>query len=314
MNTPPSLSIRAVAKRTGLSPFVIRSWEKRYHLAEPARSSGGHRLYSEAEVERLSLLARAVRSGLSIGTIVHIPDEELKAMLSKSEQASISEKGLSLPAEQERPIEVHAASVFFKELIEAAENFDGRRLNRVLDEAKVSLGWQGLIELVVSPVAAEIGRLWQSGELTIAQEHFFSAAVKVQLGSRVHVYSQLLNAPRIVIATPTGQMHELGAILTANAAANMGWEVAYIGNCVPAEEMAGAVRKFRAKVLAISMIFPKDDPALKGELHQLGRLVPEGTRIIAGGQAASSYTESLLSIGAVICGPLSEFVSILNSI
>lgn len=314
MEHPPSLSIRAVAQRTGLTPFAIRSWERRYNLADPARSSGGHRLYSEAEVDRLCLLARAVKSGFSIGAIAHMPDSELLAMISRSNQALTAEVPSPQSVEYERPLDAHAASVFFGELIEAAENFDGRRLNRVLDEAKVALGWQGLIELVISPVAAEIGRLWQTGELTIAQEHFFSTAVKVQLGSRVHVYSQLLNAPRIVVATPTGQMHELGAILTANAAANMGWEVAYIGNSVPAEELAGAVRKFKAKALALSMIFPAEDPTLVSEIHQLGRLVPEGIRIIAGGRAALSYRDSLLSIGAVICGPISEFVSVLNSI
>lgn len=290
---------------TGLTPFVIRSWERRYNLAEPARSSGGHRLYSEAEVARLTLLARAVRSGLSIGTIVHLPDSELLAMLSKSEPPP--------PAQGLHSVAGTVASLFFQELIESVMDFDGRRLNRVLEEAKVSLGWQGLIELVVSPVAAEIGKLWQSGEIMVAQEHFFTAAVKVHLGSRVHVYSQLQNAPRIVIATPSGQMHELGAVLAANAAANMGWEVAYVGRSVPAEELAGAVRKFHAKALAISMIFPKDDPLLKNEIHQLGRLLPEGTRVIAGGQAAPSYADALLSIGAVTCGPMSEFVAILNS-
>jgi len=306
MNFPPSLSIRTVAKRTGLSAFVIRSWEKRYKLADPIRSAGGHRLYSEAEVERLILLSRAVKSGLSIGNIVHLPDSELIAMLAKSEAPAPGGLG---PEFSDSVAQRLAA-----EMVEAVKEFNGRRLNRVLDEAKVGLGWQGLIEKVISPAAAEIGRLWQAGEMTIAQEHFFSAAVKIQLGSRVHGFAPLPNAPRIVVGTPAGQMHKLGAVLAANAAANMGWEVAYVGASVPAEELAGAVKKFGARALAISLTFPKGDPVLLGELHDLGRLVPEGTRIVVGGQAVDSYLSALEAIGAAICGPLSEFVSALNAI
>lgn len=306
MNFPPSLSIRAVAKRTGLSPFVIRSWERRYGLADPVRSAGGHRLYSEAEVERLALLSRAVKTGLSIGNIVHLPDSELIAMLSKGDTPPLGGFG--------RDVSADMADRFAKEMVDAVKEFNGRRLNRVLDQAKVALGWQGLIERVLSPAAAEIGRLWQTGEMTTTQEHFFSAAVKTQLKSRVHVYAPLPNAPRIVVGAPVGQVHKLGAVLTANAAANMGWEVAYAGAGIPAEELAGTVKRFGARALAISLTFPEGDPVLLGELHDLGRLIPEGTQIIAGGQAASSYRSALDAIGASICGPLSDFVSVLNSI
>ncbi len=64
-----SFSIQAVAKRTGLTPHVIRAWERRYGAIKPERSPGKHRLYSEAEIERLMILNRAVRSGHSIGKI-----------------------------------------------------------------------------------------------------------------------------------------------------------------------------------------------------------------------------------------------------
>ena len=57
---PSSFSIHTAAERTGLSPHVIRAWERRYRAIEPERSAGKHRLYSEAEIQRLAMLSRAV--------------------------------------------------------------------------------------------------------------------------------------------------------------------------------------------------------------------------------------------------------------
>ena len=73
-----SFPIQTVAERTGLTPHVIRAWERRYRAIEPERSAGKHRLYSEAEIERIGLLYRAVRSGHSIGKIAKLPTEELR--------------------------------------------------------------------------------------------------------------------------------------------------------------------------------------------------------------------------------------------
>src|SRR6185295_16938323 len=78
---PASFSIQTAAERTGLTPHVIRAWERRYRAIEPQRSAGKQRLYSEEEIERLAMLSRAVRSGHSIGKIATIPMTELRALI-----------------------------------------------------------------------------------------------------------------------------------------------------------------------------------------------------------------------------------------
>lgn len=299
----PAFSMRTVAQRTGLTPFVIRAWEKRYNLLEPSRSHGGHRLYTEADVQRLQLLARVVKTGLPIGSVAHLSGEKLEAILAQSEQAGFVQKSATLRQD--------SVSRLTERAMEAVGGLDARELNQILDQGKVALGWQGLIEKLISPLATKIGQLWLDGEISISQEHFFTAVVKFHLGMRVHSYSQVKNGPRIVVATPAGQLHELGAVVVANAAANLGWEVAYLGAGLPSEELAGAVARFRASVLVISILFPENDPTLREELKNLGRLVPEGTRIIAGGRAAQSYEDVLKGIGAILVGPLSDFCSLL---
>ena len=73
-------SLGAVARITGLSPHVLRSWERRYGAVSPSRTPGGTRRYADADVARLKLLAAAVRAGHSIGTLSSLSDEELEEL------------------------------------------------------------------------------------------------------------------------------------------------------------------------------------------------------------------------------------------
>ena len=118
----------------------------------------------------------------------------------------------------------------------------------------------------------------------------------------------------MVVGTPVGQSHELGAVLVAHAAANLGWEVAYVGPGLSAGELVGALERFGARVLCLSILFPADDATLREDLLALGRLAPKGTRILAGGGALSGYAKSLQSIGASLCDGLGEFCSKLEQI
>ena len=69
-------SIRVVSKRTGLSPQVLRVWEKRYRTVTPARTATNRRVYTSADVDRLILLRRATEAGHGIGTIARLPAEQ----------------------------------------------------------------------------------------------------------------------------------------------------------------------------------------------------------------------------------------------
>ena len=81
--------IQVVARRTGLTADVLRVWEKRYGVVEPARSSGGHRLYSDLDVERLSLLHRAISGGRRISRVAVLPIEDLRDMVREDDDAAV---------------------------------------------------------------------------------------------------------------------------------------------------------------------------------------------------------------------------------
>ncbi len=300
-----SLSIQAVAERTGLSPHVIRAWERRYRAIEPERSAGKHRLYSEEEIERIGLLHRAVRSGHSIGKIAQLPNEELRALIANQPASIRAAAGLG----GDDP-----AASFRDESLAAVGRFDGPALQAILSRALVTFGHMGLLRLVVAPLAEEIGERWRSGALTAAHEHFFTASVKGFLGDVTRQFSVPVNAPRIIVTTPTGQLHELGAVMAAATAAHLGWRPIYLGPSLPAHEIAGAALRNEAAAVALSIVYPEDDPNLARELAELASLLPAGTRILAGGRAARGYFETLIRIGALCADTIEEFCSQLDSV
>lgn len=302
---PSSFSIQTAAERTGLTPHVIRAWERRYRAIEPQRSAGKQRLYSEEEIERLAMLSRAVRGGHSIGKIAAIPMTELRALIANQPAMARAAKG-RLPDDP--------GSAFRADALAATTGFDGPALEKALRRALLALGNQGLLRLAIGPLAHEVGERWRAGELTAAHEHFFTASVKVFLGDLIRQFATPLNAPRIIVSTPTGQLHELGAVMAAATAANLGWRSIYLGPSLPAHEIAGAALRNEAAAVALSIVYPEDDPNLASELADLARLLPADTRILAGGRAARGYFETLIHIGALYADSIEEFGCQLDSL
>ena len=76
-------AIKVVARRTGLSAHVIRIWEKRYGAVEPERTDTNRRLYSDEQIERLSLLRDITQAGHSIGHVAKLPTEKLRQLAAR---------------------------------------------------------------------------------------------------------------------------------------------------------------------------------------------------------------------------------------
>src|SRR5574338_1415492 len=83
-DTTARYPVRLVATRAGLSPHLLRAWERRYGVVTPGRSEGGQRLYSELDIERLGRLRRLVERGHAIGRIASLPLEELARLETES--------------------------------------------------------------------------------------------------------------------------------------------------------------------------------------------------------------------------------------
>ncbi len=274
----PRHRVRVVVNRTGLTAHVLRAWERRYGVVTPTRTEAGQRLYSDADIARLTMLKELASGGAQISQLARLTMEGLHQLAedgASSGRAVISEPG---PPEEWR-----------RDALRAIEAMDGTGLRRGLERAAVSLGVPRLVEEVVGPVLTEIGERWHAGRMTIAQEHLASAAVRQVLGWVRELAETREVAPGLVVGMLPNHVHEGGALMAAAIAASEGWRVSYLGADLPVEEIAETARRTAARAVALSIVHPADDPEVGGYLRALGRALPHGVVMLVGGAAAPAY-------------------------
>lgn len=298
--------VRVVAKRTGLSPHVIRIWERRYGVVLPERTPTNRRLYTEADLEKLSLLSQLTESGHGIGEIANLPMDTLKEMAGKSFPAG-SQSG-------NRVSEIESVRFLMEECIQNILNLDEGALEQSLDRASLELSQRNLIEKLLAPLMIKVGELWESGQLRVAHEHFATGFLRPYIARLKTSYLDHAGGSTLVVATLCGQIHEIGAMLVAKTADSEGWRVIYLGASLPAEEIAAAVQNSHARAVALSLVYPPKDPEAIVELERLARLLPPDVPLLIGGHSANSYAATIKKCSGVLISSLSEFREILNKI
>ena len=289
--------MRVVTRRTGLSPDLLRAWERRYEVVTPSRSEGGRRLYSDTDIERLRLLYRATLAGRSIGQVAELPTEALAALVRQDAAADAELTARGSPARDgDAPA---AAADYLADAVRAIERLDATALEATLRRATIALASITLLDGLVVPLLEDVGAHWREGTLRPVHEHLASMMVRRVLDGVVEGASPPLATASVVVATPSGQMHELGALLVAASAATEGWRVTYLGPDLPAEDIAECAVRTRARAVALSVVYPTGDPAVGDELRRLRSALPKRTALLVGGAATHSYSAVLNAIGAV---------------
>jgi DNA-binding transcriptional MerR regulator/methylmalonyl-CoA mutase cobalamin-binding subunit len=292
----PRHPIRVVSARTGLPQDVIRIWERRYKCVCPPRGNTGRRLYTDEDVERLRLLKQAVCAGRRISDVADLEIESLRELVSED---NLQVNTDSSPVEPGKPREL------LKEAMDALENLDRYRLHRVLSDASVEMSAPEFRQQLIVPLLQTIGERWKEGTLRIVHEHLASTIVRSFFGAPRN--PSLAAAPRIIVTTPPGQYHELGALMACAVAEEMGWEVVYLGTALPAEEIAAAVKQIGAKAVALSLCYRESDSRSLEELNRLRRLLDEEIPIFVGGKAAGAMRDRLSECGINCPADLAEF-------
>lgn len=286
--------IRVVARRTGLSRDVLRAWELRHAAVTPGRTAGGQRLYSDADIDRLRLLQKAVEGGRRIGQVAAHSTAELLHLVEEDERARTrvgSPRAAGASSER--------APAYLSDCLAAVAEMDAARLEAALTRAAADLHALELVDRVITPLMIEIGELWWRRRLTPGHERLATSVVRRTLDG-LRVAMQRSDGPTIVVATPSGQRHEIGAMLAATAAAAEGWRVVHLGADLPATSIGTATRLASARAVALSLIYPPDDPGLAAELRALRDEVGDDMPLIVGGRAATGYRAVLREIGALV--------------
>ncbi|MDO9694353.1 MAG: MerR family transcriptional regulator [Candidatus Latescibacteria bacterium] len=302
----PRHSIAVVSRRTGVNQLLLRAWERRYGVITPGRTATGRRLYSDADIEKLLLLRQLTDAEHRIGDVAHLPIPDLRALAADAPEPP--------PRPTTGPAALDGAGDLLDRAIDAVRTLDHAALEHLLERAAVAMSKPALRRDLIVPLMVRIGELWRCGELRVAHEHMASAIVRSFLTTMNARHPIPAAAPTLIVATPVGQWHELGALMAASHALEAGWDVLYLGASLPAEEIAGAAASRRARAVLLSLVYPAADPNIETELRQLRRLLEPDTLLMVSGQAAASHGPLLAELGAQLIRDPASFDQAINSL
>ncbi|BDG04106.1 MerR family transcriptional regulator [Anaeromyxobacter oryzae] len=269
---PLRYPIRAVSKLTGISVDTLRAWERRYRVVDPERDDRG-RLYSEADVARLKLLREAVERGHAIGRVAGLSSDDLEALLVRAGTAA--DAGLFT-----------AAPVDLSRLQDAVDRFDATALRRELSRLAAILPARALAREVALPFLHLVGEAWHDGKLSVAQEHLVSAELRSLIGALARLHAIPESAPRLVLATPSGEQHELGTLAAALVASGAGVGVLYLGPSLPSAEIVAAARRLQPRAVVLGYTGSGSAPGGAAAIAEIAGDLPQGVELWVGGAGA----------------------------
>jgi MerR family transcriptional regulator, light-induced transcriptional regulator len=276
-----ALRIGELSKRVGVSPELLRAWERRYGLLRPARSAGGLRLYSPADVERIALMQQHLAQGMAAAEA---------AALAVREAAGEEGARTTLRPEAIRD-----------ELAEALDAFDEPRAQAILDRLLALATVETLLSEVIVPYLHELGERWQRGQASVAQEHFASGVLRGRLLGLARGWGLGLG-PTAVLACLPGEQHDLGLIAFGLALRSRGWRIVYLGPDSPIDTVADVTRRIEPSLAVLTAVSPERVRPALPKLRELAKR----HRLALGGAAAADSTLEGSGILALTGDPTAE--------
>ena len=182
---------------------------------------------------------------------------------------------------------------------EALATGDARGALAAVDELiDEGVEFDELCDEVLRPALYEIGEMWASGRIHVADEHLASSICETVVASIGAILTAPPDAePRVLVAATDGEGHAIGARMVAETFAAVDWSVRYLGASTPPDAVARAVVQHEVDVLALSTTMPSNLPAA-AETIALVREAARGVRVVVGGQAYRGDEDRARQVGA----------------
>lgn len=274
--------IRVAARKTGLTTATLRAWERRYGAVAPDRTDSGQRSYSEEDVRRLRLLRDLVDGGRAISQVSDLSNPELEDLLRHDSPPGVD-------AQTRRRFN-GGPDPILSEALGAVRALDPTGLERVLRRGCLDVGPIDFVDRVLVPLLVSMGEEWREGSLGPASEHLASGVIRRILDWLLTTLAPPDQGPLLVLATPAGQVHEFGALLAGVVAAGAGWRVAYLGPDLPSGEIVRGAVGLGAQAVALSVLRPKEEPGIFGEIEAIRSGLPGSVSLFVGGPVLGQVT------------------------
>lgn len=252
-------TVKQVSTLTGVSEATLRAWERRYGVVDPARSSGGYRLYDDTQLALLREMAALVRSG--------VPASRAATALT----ALPAVGGTDSP-----PPPVDDA------LVDAASALDPVRLHEVIHEAFTAASFEQVAEQWLPEQLKRIGDAWETGRLDVSQEHFASAGLMSAIAGVFSAARETERERTVLVGLPPGARHDLMLFSFAACLRRLGTAVVYLGTDVPTDSWLAAAAEARPRAAVLGVTVGDEVPRAQAIVDRLLQLVPPLT-VWAGG-------------------------------
>ena len=289
----PALSVAALARRLGVAPATLRTWDRRYGVGPSGHTTGRHRRYGTEDIARLELMQRALLRGASPAEAARYalqanpqpdPAAPARLRLATSPATPSHETG---PADEDwlvaegdfhpepgrraasggRGLKLPGASRTARGLGRAVLAMDSPGAQRLLADAFDSLGVAAAWAEVIEPVSAAILARWETSGLGVETEHLLRECVLAALIRVTPVVSTPRNARPVLLACAPRERASLPlyALLATLAAREIGTRM--LGAALPADALAAAIRRTAPSAVVLWAQSPRHaDPALAKKL------------------------------------------------
>ena len=277
--------IQVAARYTGLNSDLIRAWEKRYDVVQPTRSSSGRRLYSNQDIQRLSLLRQVTQFGRRIGEVAYLPTEKL-AELVKRDEAALAQRS------NDRQARLNTGSVMelFDQCLTAVVRLDTAHLQTTLENAARELSIMFLLEDLISPLLHHIEEECRQGEMHNCHQRLATEVLRGFL-TALATHNEATQNNFIVCSMQADPM--LTALRTAVIVNTYGWHPVYLGENAPGSEIADAGRVAAARAAIVSFDDADADALIPNEMRRLASLLPDPVHLIIHAPDSSAYASVL---------------------
>lgn len=231
----PGLPVTAVARRLGVAPATLRTWDRRYGLGPSGHQAGTHRRYTEKDLARLLEMRRLTLDGVT-------PAEAARSALD-SEGPALTPARPPAPRPQLRSRPGRSTAEEVRGLYRTARALDGPAVGQVVREHLERSGLQATWERLLVPVLVAAGRRWEQTGRGVEVEHLLSEAILGAFRTRSRQLPDPLPGQPVLLACAESELHALPLHAVAAGLRERGVATRFLGAQVPRDALASAVRR-----------------------------------------------------------------------
>lgn len=273
-----SYSIKELEKLSGIKAHTIRIWEKRYTIIRPGRTSTNIRLYSDDDLKKIINVSLLNNHGIKISRIASMSAKE------------IDQNVLTITSSKT------SASVYIEQMVLAMVDLKEEHFEKILATLVHKFGFERTIIEAIYPFLEKIGILWQTRNITPAQEHFISNLIRQKIIAAIDTLPLASgNKKKVLLFLPEHELHEIGLLFNYYLIKKAGLKAYYLGQNVPHEDLISIVNTHAPQILVTSIITPLSAGTL-AYLSGLSKQFPKQQILVSGIQASELPAKPLTNV------------------